>query len=215
VISSSGKRYFVGLDLGMGAEPTALAVLERRMVEPTDRPGQRQPPYALRHLRRFPPATSYPAIVDDVGELLQTPPMPGAWLLVDYTGVGLAVLRLLVQGLHRRVSYSFTAMLLSAGHDESNPATGMVVVAKTDLIGTLQVLLQARRLHIAAELPDARHLVRELENYRPKVMLPTSELLQWRDGKHDDLLLAVALAAWGGERALLTEGRRERRTVYR
>ena len=56
-------------------------------------------------------------------------------------------------------------------------------------------------------------LVRELENYRPKVILPTADMLQWRDGAHDDLILAVALAAWGGERALRRECRRPRQKV--
>jgi hypothetical protein len=205
----SDKRYTIGLDLGMGAEPTALAVLERRRLQSDDRPEDRRPAYSLRHLRRFQPGTGFPAIVDEVVQLLRTPPLPQSRLLVDYTGVGRAVMRLLIQGLNGRASCSWTAVLLTAGHGIANPADGEMIVAKTELIGTLQVLLQTRRLHIASDLPDARLLVRELENYRPRVVLPTSEIMQWRDGMHDDLILAVALAAWGGERALASEGRRE------
>jgi hypothetical protein len=140
--------------------------------------------------------------------MVRTPPLSEAWLLADYTGVGRAVMRLILSKLTAcQVPRSWTAVLLNAGHNASNPVTGELVLAKTDLIGTLQVLLQTRRLQIASELSDARLLVRELEHYRPKVVLPTTEMLQWRDGQHDDLILAVALAAWGGEYALRREGR--------
>ena len=208
-------RYTVGLDLGMGAEPTALAVLERRRVEPTDKLDQRQPPYALRHLERFAPGTGFPVIFDELGTLLGTPPLPGAWLLVDYTGVGRAVLRLLVGALTGRVTCQYSQILVTAGHLVGSPPTGGFAIAKPELIGTLMVLLQTRRLQIAKDLPHAALLVRELENYRPKVTLPKADELAWRDGAHDDLLLAVALAAWGGERALPAEGRQERMTVWR
>jgi hypothetical protein len=211
----SVQRYFVGLDLGMGADPTALAVLERRQIEPNDKPDQRQPPYSLRHLHRFAPGTGFPAIAEEVGTLLRTPPLPGARLLIDYTGVGWAVLGLILGSLGNRVDCTLTAVRMIAGHGESNPANGEMVVAKTNLIGTVQVLLQSRRLHIASDLHDARLLVRELENYRPKVILSTTDVLQWRDGAHDDLILAVALAAWGGERSLRRECRREQRVVWR
>jgi hypothetical protein len=208
-------RYTVGLDLGMGAEPTALAVLERRRVEWTDRPDQRRPPYALRHLKRFPPATSYPAIFDDVVTLLRTPPMPGAWLLVDYTAVGRAVLRLLVEAMRGRVNCNYSQVALTAGHEIGSPPSGGFAIAKPELVGTLQVLLQTKRLQVSRDLTEAQLLVRELQNYKPRVVLPKSDELLWRDGAHDDLVLAVALAAWGGEHVLPHEGRRERQTVWR
>jgi hypothetical protein len=208
------NRYFIGLDLGMGADPTALAVLERRQLEPDDKPDQRQPPYALRHLHRFAPGTGFPAIGEEVLTLLKTPPLPGARLLIDYTGVGRAVLRLILNRLEGQVDHTWTIMLLHAGHGESLVRDGEMLVAKTELVGTLQVLLQSRRLHIANDLRDARLLVRELENYRPKVILSTTDVVQWRDGAHDDLILAVALAAWGGERQLRREGQREQRYAW-
>lgn len=207
-------RYTIGLDLGMGADPTALAVLERRRLESDDKPEQRQPPYALRHLHRFPPGTGFPVIADSVLTLLQTPPMPGSWIITDYTGVGRAVMRLILDSLRGRVDHTWTAVLLNAGQGESVIANGEMLVAKTELVGTLQVLLQTRRLQIASDLPDAKLLARELENYRPKVVLAPTEVTQWRNGAHDDLILAVALAAWGGERALRQEGRRNQLAVW-
>ena len=88
-------------------------------------------------------------------------------------------------------------------------------VAKTDLIGTLQVLLQTRRLLIPRTLSHAPVLVRELENYRPRVMLSKNDEMAWRDGSDDDVLFAVALAAWGGEHALRKERTRLIRSILR
>jgi len=43
-------------------------------------------------------------------------------------------------------------------------------------------------------------LVQELENFRAKVTTAKNEGLEsWREGRHDDLILAVAVAAWLGE----------------
>jgi hypothetical protein len=211
----SAQRYFVGLDLGMGAEPTALAVLERRRVQPEDRAEARRPAYALRHLHRFSPGTGYPAIVESVVTLLKSPPLQGSWLLIDQTAVGRAVLALVLNGLNGRVNHTWSAVIITAGHEFSNPANGELRVAKADVVGTLQVLLQTRRLLVASELPHAQLLVRELENYRPKVILPKADEIAWRDSAQDDLILAVALAGWGGERALISEGRREPHTAWR
>src|ERR1700722_9686801 len=83
------KRYFVGLDLGQAADPTALAILERSWVKPGAAPGLRRPPHSLRHLHRFPPGTHYSAIIETLRDLLNTQPLPGATTVVlDQTGVG-------------------------------------------------------------------------------------------------------------------------------
>jgi hypothetical protein len=54
---------------------------------------------------------------------------------------------------------------------------------------------------IARSLPDAATLVRELQNFQVKITVAANETFGvWRDGQHDDLVLAVALASWWGER---------------
>jgi hypothetical protein len=56
-------------------------------------------------------------------------------------------------------------------------------------------------------LPEAGELVSELTNFRVKVRLDTGheEFGEWRTGKNDDLVLAVAMAAWLGERVRAEE----------
>jgi hypothetical protein len=75
-------------------------------------------------------------------------------------------------------------------------------VPKRDLVGILQVALQASRLKVAQGLPEASILVNELLNFRVKINLKTAHdsYEAWREGVHDDLVLSVALACWTAER---------------
>ena len=67
----------------------------------------------------------------------------------------------------------------------------------------MQVLLQSRRLQVARGLPMASVLVRELETFRVKITSSANETFEaWRERDHDDLVLAVAMAAWVGDRGL-------------
>ena len=71
------------------------------------------------------------------------------------------------------------------------------------LAATLQVLLQSRRLRVAPTLPESAMLARELAAFQMKVSTSAvQEMDAWRQGAHDDLVLAVAVAAWLGEHAM-------------
>ena len=74
-------------------------------------------------------------------------------------------------------------------------------IPKRDVISSTQVLLQTDRLKIARSLPHAALLARELVNFRFKVSHNGPEdALDWREGPDDDLVLALAIAAWEAER---------------
>jgi hypothetical protein len=199
-------RYFVGLDLGQASDFTALAVLERSTGGSEGAAAQRRPVYALRHLRRFPLGTPYAEVVDEVRGLLRTPPLPGAFLVVDQTGVGQAVVALLAEELRNQVTCTFCPVTLTTGHGVTIGDNGGVCVPKKELVSVLQVLLQLRRLQVARTLPDALLLVRELEHFRVKVPTARTDTFEsWREGQHDDLVFAVALAAWVGEQVGLSQ----------
>ena len=72
---------------------------------------------------------------------------------------------------------------------------------KRDLVSVAQVAFQTERLKIAATLPDAPVLTRELQNFQVKISLDTAHDTYgaWREGAHDDLVLAVCLALWIAE----------------
>ena len=64
---------------------------------------------------------------------------------------------------------------------------------------TLQALLSSGRLKIAAELPLAEVLKRELLHFKVKITVAGNETFEaWRERDHDDLVLALALALYVG-----------------
>lgn len=198
-------RHFVGLDLGQAHQYSALAVLERRIAPGGYTIADIRPPYALRHLERFAPGTPYPQIAASVRAVLQTPEVSGAMLMVDVTGVGKAVKELLHDELWNRVTCTLVPLAIVGSGPVlagGGPSCG-IPVPKLELVGTMQVLLQTKRLKIADSLPEVAVLVRELEMFRaaPPVLRGES-VEQWRERDHDDLVLAVALAAWVGEQNL-------------
>jgi hypothetical protein len=72
-------------------------------------------------------------------------------------------------------------------------------VPKKELVSVLQVLLQFRRIKVPSSLPQAQILVQELLNFKAKIRTPSDDTLaEWREGTHDDLVFAVAIAAWVG-----------------
>jgi hypothetical protein len=64
--------------------------------------------------------------------------------------------------------------------------------------------MQSRQLKIAQDMPLADTLKKELLNFKVKINIATGHdsYEAWREGDHDDLVLAVAMACWCGERYL-------------
>jgi hypothetical protein len=178
----------MGLDLGPPGQATALAAVEQHWSGPPEAH------FHVRYLRRWTPGTPYPAIVGDVVKLTADRPLAGAPLAADQTGVGRPVADLLTQA---GGTYGLTRVVVTAGHVATVSEDGARLVPKRDLVGVLQVLLQTRRLRIAAELPEASMLERELLEFRAKTPAAGAEVAEsWRERPHDDLVLAVALACW-------------------
>jgi hypothetical protein len=156
------------------------------------------PQYAVRHLKRFPIGTAYAEIVEAVANLSREPTLKHTTLLVDLTGIGNLILRLLHGA---KIAARIVPITITAGQSAAVDDSGAHQVPKKDLVTCLQLLLQGRRLKIAKDLPDADLLLRELQNFRMKtVPLGNDPLIAWREGQHDDLVLAVALACWWAER---------------
>jgi hypothetical protein len=70
------------------------------------------------------------------------------------------------------------------------------------LASVLQVLFQSGRLKISREIPEYQTLVEELLNFRVKITANAHDTYEaWREGQHDDLVLALAMACWYAERS--------------
>jgi hypothetical protein len=189
--------YFAGLDLGQAAEHTALAVVKRTRIPDPENPLQTTRSYVVGYLKRWPLKTAYEDIVRAVAGLLaRSPRRP--MLAVDQTGVGQAVVgKVRKAGIPASlypVTVTFGTAVAPPGDD------GSLHVPKKDLAGVLSVLLQGHRLHVAP-LPESELLKRELLQFRVKPPSAGAVTVEaWRERPHDDLVLAVALACWLGER---------------
>ncbi len=132
--------------------------------------------------------------------LVNRPDLP-TWLVVDYTGVGLAV----VDDIIRAAGLACVGVTITSGHAVTRHGRDYGV-PKRELVSHLQVALQSRRLTMPDEqdFPIVGALVGELDNFRAKINLATGHDsygagADWREGNHDDLVLSIALAVWYGE----------------
>jgi hypothetical protein len=114
-------------------------------------------------------------------------------LIVDDTGVGRAVADLLkTKGL------KFRAVTITGGDEVHAVGGGRYRVPKRDLVGALEVPFHTGRLKIAEGMELWPTLKKELLSFRRKIDLRTAHdsYEAWREGDHDDLVLAAALACW-------------------
>jgi|SRR5215217_32830 len=159
------------------------------------------PPLFLRHLERYELGTPYPEVINKVIRLLSRHPirhhLERTRLIVDATGVGRPVVdSFRAQGVHP------VSITIHGGDTVTAEAPAPEIlnlrVPKRDLVGATQTLLQVRRLQIAAGLPLAATLRKELLNFRIKINIASGHdsYEHWREGDHDDLVLATAVACW-------------------
>ena len=175
------SRFHLGLDLGQANDYTAIAVVQEAGDD-----------LHVRHLERF-RHTLYPDVADRVEALLGSPPLKGASeLVIDATGVGPAV-----TDIFTKRGRAFKAVKIHGGDAESREGS-IYRVPKRNLVSALQAALQTGTLKIASSLELAKILREELLNFRIKINLSTGHdsYEHWREGDHDDLVLAAAMAVW-------------------
>lgn len=199
------RRFVCGLDIGQSNDPTALCVLEHhRIALPTwtVKPGgtsyanslvqDTRNHFDVRHLERLPLGWPYPQIIGYVTDVLAREPLKeNSTLVADQSGVGAVVLDLFdAAGLDPvRVS-------IVSGTDAVRVSQRKYHVSKTVLISALDARLNTGELRIAKALTDAPALAEELRDFRRIVTEAGRATYAARVGKHDDLVLSVALAVW-------------------
>ena len=197
------EAYVMGVDLGQSQDPTAIAVLHHqrtplstwtanKSVQTTRQDVEEL--FDVVHAERLPLGTSYPEVVAHVGEVLGRPPLrDNCHLVIDESGVGRAVGDMFDQAGLRGVRVAITAgtdATKLAGHPRRWS------VAKSLLISGVDARLHSGELRFAAELREAHALAEELKEFRRHLTAACRATYQARVGKHDDLVLAVAIALW-------------------
>lgn len=184
-------EYVLGLDLGKSRDYTALTVLEVHGDPP-------EATFLCRHLQRFKLGTSYPQIVETVREMCLREPLLSSKprLAIDQTGVGAAVVDIFKQA---EINADLKPVLIHGG-DHAIDEGGVWRVPKRELVGVTQVALQTGALKIASELAEVEILRTELQNFQVSISQTGFDSYEARTGKHDDLVLSLAIALWIGNR---------------
>jgi hypothetical protein len=215
----------VGVSLGHRHEKTAISVTERTYI-PTgehfnaityDARGQRglntrerlSLEYRVRHLERQP--SRYKKVASRVSELVGRLEVWEIVLVLDITATGRPVYALIWEQLSGVLEESRTYATVCpitvsgiAGGVSRSPDVGYLV-PRRDLISTTQILFDEGALKIAEGLELADTLRDELLAFKPKPNQKPDDLEGWREGKDDDLVLAVATSVWAAERFLYKE----------
>jgi hypothetical protein len=119
-------------------------------------------------------------------------------LVVDATGVGPAV-----TDLYKQRGIPFKGVKITMGEYEKY-SEGYYRVPKRNIVDNLRVMMFEGRLKFANrnKMRHADQLVKELINFRLKILTKSAHdsFEAWRESDFDDLVLAVALAAWASKR---------------
>jgi hypothetical protein len=195
-------RWFVGVDLGQSTDPTAISVMNHRvlpldrwhMIEKTQTRRQKKAEhFDVRHLERLPLGMSYPQQIQRVVNLLGRSPLNALRpkLVIDETGVG------------RPVGDMFDAaglwpnrITITAGLDATQHGGNTWHVPKGLLISNIEAHSHSGELRIAAAANDAAALKEELKDFKRKISEAGRTTYAARVGAHDDLVLSVAITLW-------------------
>ncbi len=185
--------FLSGLDLAQTSDFSALATVEQTIVD------DNKHTYQCRHLERFKLGTSYVKIVDSVASRFDSGPLQGTTLGVDQTGVGRPVVDLM--RYRPGAGWDLKPVTITAGHQMTVEPDGSIHVPKKDLIDALLVVYEADRIKMARSLTHASTIKKELATFKRKITLAGNTAFEaWRDSDKDDLVLALAIAVWLGER---------------
>lgn len=111
-------------------------------------------------------------------------------IFLDASGVG----RGIADELKKR-GIDFTGVIIVGG-EKVNSGGGYLRIPKTLLVSRLNAALGTGEILIAAGLDDAEALRRELSDFSVKRTSAGNAIFNAREGSHDDLVIALALAAW-------------------
>lgn len=207
------RKVAVGVDLGQSKDPTSLAVVERVQhvvpdylvdeLQQSDtgrkhlvemRKELPKPAFNLRLLEQAPLGEAYPTQAERIKRIIsrQSIAEHDPRVFMDFTGVGRPMYDIMRQARVPRL----VPVTISFQGSGMNAAGGRTV-AKLDLVSRLQALMHTGRLHMPDTLPLAKTFRRELIEFRVSYTAVGNATFGAREGAHDDLVLAVALAVYG------------------
>lgn len=210
-------RWSVGIDIGQSFDPTAFCAVESvrwGMTEDFQNAwrhartgayvtqeaqqivaGKPKDELRVLGLQRLPLGTSYPEQCQRLAVMMSHAHLHDAKVFLDATGVGKPV-----ADLFKAAGIKHVPVWITGGREEQPHDSGGFTVPKLLLISRLQAALHSGELKIAAKLPEAAAFTRELQEFRVSWTTAGHAQFGARQGAHDDLVLAAALAVYGATR---------------
>lgn len=203
------RSFVAGVDVGQVNDWTATAILERIEAVPDvanlhhglhaeAREEARRTPLRLdlAHLERIPLGTCYPDQVTRVQTILRQPVLGDVRTFLDMTGCGRPVFDMFKQA---RLPNLSGVMITGAQGEPTRQDYGWNV-GKSELVTRVQVEMQTGRLRFGRRIAEVEKLVAELKDFRAGRSAAGHMTFNAREGQHDDLVLALALAVFGALR---------------
>jgi len=193
----------IGVDIGQVSDPTAIVVTEVGRPEkqhPDDRPEKQ---HLIRWIERVPLGTNYSVVVDRIAAIAdQAAGFGHPTIVIDGTGVGRAIHDL----LRSRTGASIRSITFTAGAGEKQVGPYSLKVPKRDLLAALEVVLQTKRVLAIPDCPLQADLNAELHSVNFATGANGHTTYDAASGRHDDLVSAMSLAIYWGERRGGAEG---------
>lgn len=210
------KAIIIGMDIGKKVDHSAIAVVElKQKFKENIKPyqlnlehGKLVPTEEIHHhihaMKRLPLGTDYMEQVKAVEKIYyniknnrKTHALQ-LHLVVDETGVGGSMYDFFRASHLKPIGINITG---GGGRVNrfSNTSFG---VPKVDLATTIERLLQTGQIKIADSISLKNLLIHELQNWQVKITEHGNEQFTHRSGEHDDMIIAIALACWFGERQI-------------
>lgn len=188
-----------GLDIGQRQDPTAMVCVEteiRRKPATKYLPARDEVHFIGRGIGRLPLRTPYEIVVervvDEVWAVTQMRPEERPEIYVDATGVGVPFVDMLRPALPSGCAV-YPIVITSSARSGVDRVHGETRVGKQALATRLQIVLEQHRFH----RPDNERwqpLVEELQDFEFMITDSGNTRFEARGGRHDDLVLALALA---------------------
>jgi hypothetical protein len=190
---------YLGFDIGQANDPSAWTAVEKLVKQELDPMNHSKPViekamYHCRHLERLPLKQEYPDIVSDMKARINAANLKDNYTLIaDATGVGKPVVDYM-----RKEGINTVPIIITGGSQATyNKEIGGWNVPKKELVSVVQLVLQNRTLQFANTIPQLDLMIQELLTFKIKVSPKGNDTYEaWREGDHDDLVLALAVAVW-------------------
>ncbi len=196
------RDFIIGVSIGLAQDFTAICILER-FEELTGEAKNGRWLTAFRyqapHLEWLPLDAGYIEITERLKELIADLPSYGRLrTLVDWTICD----RPLIDHMRKENLKVVPVRIMQSGTVSGGSYYGFSV-RKHLLFSNLRLLFNAGRLKIPEALPEAAELIKELQSFslRSHSNL-TNDLEAWRENPGDDLVFAMMMPCWFGEKKL-------------